>query len=99
MIKTGHKSKPAGGLTHSLGAKQISEALSGIRIYDFLSIAFEKEKGKRIGLFVPGWNSRYMKGESTDLLDYLNVIEGAYSEPLNKWTIKLKPVHTDSNNK
>ena len=53
-------------MTHSIGAKQISDALSGIGLYNDLSISFDKEKGHRMGIFVPGWDGRSMKGESRD---------------------------------
>ncbi len=97
MIKTSHKSKPISGLTHSIGAKQISESLTGIGIYNDLSISFDKEKGHRMGLFVPGWSGRYMKGESKDLLGFWRVISGDYSKPLEKWTINLKAVEIKNN--
>ncbi len=97
MIKTSHKSKPTPGLTHSIGAKQISESLSKIGVYNDLSIYFDKEKGRRMGLFVPGWSGRYMKGESRDLLGFWNVISGTYSKPLNQWTLNLKPVAIKDN--
>jgi len=97
LIKTKYKSKPVSGLTHSIGAKLISDALVGIEIYDLLSISFEKEKGRRMGLFVPGWSSQYMKGESKDLLDFRTVISGKYSAPLEEWSIDLKPVEIENN--
>lgn len=97
MIKTSYKSKPIKGFTHSIGAKQISESLNGIGIYNDLSISFDKEKGHRMGLFVPGWNGRYMKGESKDLLSFWSVISGTYSKPLDKWTINLKAVEIENN--
>ncbi|MCZ4410665.1 hypothetical protein O3Q51_17750 [Cryomorphaceae bacterium 1068] len=95
MIKTSHKSKPIRGLTHSIGAKRISEALSGIGVYDDLSVSFDKEKGNRMGLLVPGWNSRYMKGHSKDLLEFWRVISASYSEPLQEWRVNLKAVEIE----
>ena len=84
-------------MTHSIGAKQISESLSGIGIYNDLSISFDKEKGHRMGIFVPGWNGRSMKGESRDLLGFWRVISGTYSKPLEKWTVNLKAVEIKDN--
>jgi len=97
LIKTSYKSHPIKGFTHSIGTKQISELLSGIDIYDDLSISFDKEKGHRMGLFVPGWSGRSMKGESKDLLGFWRVISGTYSKPLDKWTINLKAVEIGNN--
>jgi hypothetical protein len=97
LIKTSYKSHPIKGFTHSIGTKQVSELLSGINIYDDLSISFDKEKGQRMGLFVPGWSGRYMKGESKDLLSFWRVISGTYSKPLDKWTINLKAVEIENN--
>ena len=71
--------------------------LSGIGIYDDLSISFDKEKGHRMVLFVPGWSGRSMKGESKDLLGFWRVISGTYSKPLDKWTINLKAVKIENN--
>ncbi len=99
MIKTNYKSKPIKGLTHSIGANQISDSLKGIQIYDDLSISFDKDKGNRMGIFVPGWNSIYMKGESRDILDFRRVISGTYSHPLEKWSLNLKAVELKYNKK
>ena len=92
MIKTNSKSKPASGFTHSLGSKQISESLQGIEMYHDLSISFNKEKGARMGVFVPGWTGQYMKGNSKDLLGFWKVISGSYSELLDKWSIHVNAV-------
>ncbi|MBU3011123.1 hypothetical protein KO506_06895 [Polaribacter vadi] len=97
MIKTSYKSHPIKGFTHSIGTKQISEMLSGIGIYNDLSISFNKEKGHRMGVSVPGWNGRTMKGQSRDLLGFWRVISGTYSKPLDKWTINLKAVEIENN--
>lgn len=50
-----------------------------------------------MGLFVPGWNGRYMKGESRDLLGFRRVISATYSKPLEKWTVNLKAVEIKDN--
>ena len=98
LIKTHHRSKPNNGLTHSIGPKQISESMSGIEIYEDLSISFDKEKGRRIGLFIPGWTSRYMKGDSKDLLQFRRIVSGTYSNPLDEWRIILYAVEINENN-
>lgn len=97
MIKTSYKSKPISGFTHSIGTKQISELLSGIQLYDELSITFDKEKGQRMGLFIPGWSGRYMKGASKDLLNFWRIISVNYSKNLDKWTINLKAIEIRKN--
>ncbi|WP_146191808.1 hypothetical protein [Algibacter marinivivus] len=97
MIKTSYKSKPISGFTHSIGTKQVSELLSGIELYDELSISFDKEKGHRMGLFVPGWSGRTMKGESKDLLNFWRIISVNYSKNLDKWTINLKAIESGKN--
>ncbi len=97
MIKTHHRSKPNNGLTHSIGTKQMSEAMSGLPIYDELSISFDKEIGNQMGLFVPGWTGRYMKGESKDLLRFRRIISGTYSKPLEEWRITLYSVERQHN--
>ena len=99
MIKTNYKSKIGKGFTHSLGSKRISELLSGIEIYDNLSISFDKSEGGRMGLFVPGWNLRYLKGNSKELLEYRTIIGGIYSTVSDKWFINLKPVPVSENKK
>ncbi len=73
--------------------------LSGIGLYNDLSISFDKEKGHRMGIFVPGWNGRSMKGESRDLLGFWRVISATYSKPLEKWTVNLKAVKIKDNKK
>ncbi len=50
-----------------------------------------------MGLFVPGWSGRSMKGESKDLLSFWRVISGTYSKPLDKWSINLKAVEIGNN--
>ena len=92
LIKTSYKSKPISGFTHSIGTKQVSELLSGIELYDELSISFDKEKGQRMGLFVPGWSGRSMKGESKDLLNFWRIISVSYSKNIDKWSINLKAI-------
>ena len=99
MIKTNYKSKIGKGFTHSLGSKRISELLSGIEIYDNLSISFDKSEGGRMGLFVPGWNLRYLKGNSKELLEFRTIIGGIYSTASDKWFINLKPVPVSENKK
>ena len=79
-------------MTHSIGVKQISESLNGLGIYNDLSISFDKEKGNRMGVFVPSWSGRYMKGESRDLLRFWRVISGTYSTQLDKWSLNIKAV-------
>jgi len=95
LIKTSYKSHPIKGFTHSLGTKQVSELLNGIDIYNDLSISFDKKKGDRMGLFVPGWSGRSMKGESKDLLGFWELISATYSKPLDKWTINLKAIEIE----
>ena len=97
MIKTNYKSKIGKEFTHSLGSKRISELLNGIDIYDNLSISFDKSEGGKMGLFVPGWNLRYLKGNSKKLLDFKTLISGIYSTVSDKWFINLKPVHISEN--
>jgi len=92
-----HKSKPAKGLTHSLGPKKISELLSGIEIYNNLNLWLSKEKGAGIGLFVPGWNLKYLKGNSTKFLKFNTILTGNYSRSLNKWSIILYSIKIEHN--
>lgn len=84
-------------MTHSLGAKAISQLLEGIQLFDDLSISFDKEIGRKMGLFVPGWDFQYMKGNSTDLLKFRRLLDARYSAPLDKWHITLKPVAKEQN--
>ncbi len=99
MIKTNYKSKIGKEFTHSLGSKRISELLYEIDIYDKLSISFDKSEGGRMGLFVPGFNLRYLKGSSKELLDFRTIIVGIYSSVADKWFINLKPVAVAENKK
>jgi len=99
LIKTNYKSKIGKEFTHSLGSKRISELLSGIDIYDKLSISFDKSEGERMGLFVPGFNLRYLKGNSKELLDFRTIVAGIYSTVTDKWFINLKPVPVSENKK
>lgn len=59
-----------------------------------MSISFDKEKGQRMGILVPGWTDRYMKGESKDLLSFWGVLSVNYSENLNKWSINIKAIES-----
>jgi hypothetical protein len=91
-----HKSKTPKELTHSLGSKKISELLNGIGIYDNLNLWFNKEEGGKMGLFVPGWDMRYLKGNSKELLKYNTLIAGNYSTLLDKWSITLYAVKNEN---
>lgn len=91
-----HKSKTPKELTYSLGPKRISELLNGIGIYDDLNLWFNKEEGGKIGLFVPGWTLRYLKGNSKELLKYNTLISGNYSTLLDKWSITLYAVKSEN---
>ncbi len=95
LIKS-HRSKTSKELTHVLGSKQISELLNGIKIYKDLSLWFNKEEGAKMGLFVPGWNLRYLKGSSKELLNFNTIITGNYSTSMDKWSIILYPVKVEN---
>tara|TARA_R110000850_G_scaffold18580_4_gene57020 strand:+ start:158380 stop:158883 length:504 start_codon:yes stop_codon:yes gene_type:complete len=97
LIKTNYKSKPTQGYKHSLGAEKISELLNGISIYENLTISFDKSEGERMGVFVPGWNLRNLKGNSKELLEFRTVVCGIYSTISNKWFLVLKPIKTETN--
>ncbi len=97
MIKTNYKSKPIQGYKHSLGSEKISELLNGISIYENLTISFDKSEGERMGLFVPGWKLRNLKGNSKELLEFRTLICGIYSTISDKWFIILKPIRTENN--
>jgi hypothetical protein len=97
LIKTNYKLKPPIGFKHSLGAEQISELLSGICIYDNLTISFDKSEGERMGLFVPGWKLRNLKGNSKELLEFRTLICGIYSTISDKWFVILKPIKAENN--
>lgn len=91
LIKTRYKSLPNKGFTHSLGAKAISECLIGCENYSVLQIGFDNEEGRRIGLFVPGWTLRKIKGSSNELLSFRCIISIRYSESLDEWNLSLYP--------
>ena len=92
MIATNKKIKPRQGLAHPIGAKQISESLSNIPIYEQLNIDFEKEEGNRMGLFVPDSPMQKLNGNSRELLDFRELVIGFYSSQLNRWKIIIRPV-------
>lgn len=97
MIKTNYKLRPIQGFKHSLGAEKISELLTGTSIYENLSISFDKEEGQRMGLFVPGWKLRNLKGNSKELLEFRTLVCGLYSTISDKWFLILKPIRTENN--
>jgi hypothetical protein len=97
MIKTYYKLTPAKGYTHSLGAQKISELLQGIRIYDILTIGFDKSQGEQMGVLVPGWMDRKLKGNSKELLEFRSLIYCSYSTVLDNWKLTLKPIKLENN--
>ena len=50
-----------------------------------------------MGLFVPGWTLRYLKGNSKELLDFRTIITGNYSAQIDKWTLMLYAEKVENN--
>ena len=50
-----------------------------------------------MGLFVPGWSMRNLKGNSKELLDFKTIIAGNYSTKLGKWTLTLFAEKVENN--
>ena len=91
-LKTRYKQRPVRGYAYALGTKTISESLTGCKYYSELKVGFDKEHNKRLGLFVPGWSARKLKGNSTELISFRCIISIRYSEALNDWNISNYPI-------
>lgn len=77
--------------------KTIVEKIGDIDNIEELEVVSSNEIGRKIGLFVPGWSSIKIKGNAQDLLSFTEIISVDYSEPLDKWTIRLYACNKEYN--
>ena len=79
-----------------MGTKELSEGLYNCKYYNQLSLYFDYEEGRRIGVFVPGWDLRRLKGNSRELLPFINILTVSFSAFRDTWKIRLYPVKPDN---
>ncbi|MFT5821913.1 MAG: hypothetical protein ACI8ZM_003169 [Crocinitomix sp.] len=98
LIKSSRKLKPGKGFTYSLGLKAISESLYGCKHYEGLSLWFNQDIGRKIGVFEPGWyDERKLKGSSEELLSFRCIVSVNYSAVLEEWSMTLYSVEISKN--
>jgi len=90
-IPTKYKEKIGKDLSYPVTAKILSEALTDSPVFNELVANYHKEPGQRLGVFVPGWRLRYLKGASGDVLDCYEVLSCSYLTSTG-WTIRVNAV-------
>ncbi|MDR1503381.1 MAG: hypothetical protein LBT43_13115 [Prevotella sp.] len=75
----------------------IANKIGDIDNIEEIDIVSTNEMGRRIGLFVPGRALVKIKGNSQELLSFTEFMSVNYSEPLDKWTVRLYACYKEHN--
>lgn len=84
-------------LATPINFKTIVEKIGDIDNINDLDVVFPNDKGRQIGLFVPGWSFVKIKGSAQELLSFTEIVSVNYSEPQDKWTIRLYACNKELN--
>ena len=91
IIKTTFKQKIGKNVSYPLGAKELSKQLEDVPQFNNLSLVFRKEFGLHLGIFVPGWSLRYLKGNAgRTLLGFREIIRCTLRD--EEWKITINTI-------
>jgi hypothetical protein len=90
-MRTSGRIDPGAGRAYPLGAQLVSRCLAGVPQYDHLRLVFFAGTIGTIGVHVPGWHDRYLRGAvGKQLAEFNKLLSCGWH--LGEWSLWFYPV-------
>jgi hypothetical protein len=97
LIEPIYKDKIGAGQSYPLGTEAISKALEGIPQYSKLSLTYRNGDGASLGATSSQYSMGKVKQDTSDLINFQQVLTAAYSHRWATWSLILQRVSSAQN--